>query len=186
MRKLALEELERHEYEEYHQKSKLPIVVVLDNIRSMYNVGAVFRTCDALLVKRLFLCGITAHPPHREIQKTAIGSTESVNWTSRNSAQEAAKELKNEGYKIIGVEQTNESKALSQFTPIIDQKYALIMGNEVEGLSDEVLKELDLALEIPQFGTKHSFNIAVSSGITIWHFAKPYIDQKGMIPGRLM
>lgn len=170
MRKLELEELDRLSYEAYHEKTKLPFVVVLDNIRSMYNVGAVFRTADAFLVSQLYLCGITATPPHREIQKTAIGATQSVNWEYRQSVGEACKDLKSAGYQLIGVEQTDESLPLHELTVSPDQSYALVMGNEVEGLHADVLPLLDAAVEIPQFGTKHSLNIAVSSGIVMWHF----------------
>lgn len=170
MRKLELEELDRLSYEAYWKKPKLPLVVVLDNIRSMYNVGAVFRTADAFLVSQLYLCGITAIPPHREIQKTAIGATQSVNWEYRHSVGEACKDLKSAGYQLIGVEQTDESLPLNEFSVSPSQSYALVMGNEVEGLQTDVLPLLDAAVEIPQFGTKHSLNIAVSSGIVMWHF----------------
>ena len=176
MRKLALEELNRDDYETYRQKPKLPVTVILDNIRSMYNVGAVFRTCDAFLVEQLLLCGITARPPHREIQKSAIGATESVEWQYYPSALEAVQTLKAQGYRIIGVEQTDESQELSEVAVDTTQPYALVMGNEVEGLSDEVIAALDEAIAIPQFGTKHSLNIAVSSGIVIWAYIKPFIQ----------
>jgi 23S rRNA (guanosine2251-2'-O)-methyltransferase len=170
MRKLELEELDRLSYEAYREKTKLPLVVVLDNIRSSYNVGAVFRTADAFLVSQLYLCGITATPPHREIQKTAIGATQSVNWEYRDSVEEACRDLKSAGYEIIGVEQTDESLPLNDFAVNHNHSYALVMGNEVEGLHTDILPFLDAAVEIPQFGTKHSLNIAVSSGIVMWHF----------------
>ena len=170
MRKLALEELNRLSYEAYHRQPKLPLVVVLDNLRSMYNVGAVFRTADAFLVQELHLCGITATPPHREIQKTAIGATQSVNWVYEASAADACEKLKRQGYRIVGVEQTDESQPLQAFEVDKATPYALVMGNEVEGLHQDVLPLLDAAVEIPQFGTKHSLNIAVSSGIVMWHF----------------
>lgn len=175
MRKLDLEELKRDDYETYRNKAKLPVCIVLDNIRSMYNVGAVFRTCDALLVEKLYLCGITAQPPHREIQKTAIGATESVDWTYYPIAKEAVQDLQHMGYKTVGVEQTNQSDSLIDNEVDTNEGYALIMGNEVEGLSEDLLPLLDQAIEIPQFGTKHSFNIAVSSGIVIWEFIQPFI-----------
>jgi len=175
MRKLELEELQRDDYETYRKKTKLPVIVVLDNIRSMYNVGAVFRTCDAFMVEQLYLCGITAKPPHREIQKTAIGATESVSWQYDASAQTSLEKLKNKGYRIIGVEQTNESIPLSAVKVDTQTPCALVMGNEVEGLSEEVLAYLDQAVEIPQFGTKHSLNISVSSGIVIWHYTAPFL-----------
>ncbi len=175
MRKLELEELKRDDYKTYRQKPKLPVTVVLDNIRSMYNVGAVFRTCDAFLVEKLYLCGITAKPPHREIQKTAIGATESVEWAYYDKAKEAVQTLKNQGYQIIGVEQTDESHSLSEISINADHAYALLMGNEVAGLSEDLLEDLDRVIAIPQFGTKHSLNIAVSSGIVIWEFVKPFL-----------
>lgn len=175
MHKLALEELNRASYDQYHQKQKLPIVVVLDNIRSMYNVGSVFRTCDAFLIEKLYLCGITAQPPHREIQKTAIGATESVEWEYNKSMKACIEQLKAAGYQIIGIEQTDESVDITKVTIKTDQKYALLFGNEVDGISDEIIHDLDMALEIPQFGTKHSLNISVSSGIAIWKYVEAFV-----------
>lgn len=175
MRKLELAELNRLEHEAYHQKPKLPVAVILDNIRSMYNVGAVFRTADAFLIEQLSLCGITATPPHREIQKTAIGATNSVAWSYHESVVEACQSWRAKGYQLIGIEQTDESQPLHQFRVAPDQPYALIMGNEVEGLHNDVLPLLDAAIEIPQFGTKHSLNIAVSSGIVMWHFLEGWM-----------
>lgn len=177
MRKLALEELNRASYDQYHQKQKLPIVVVLDNIRSMYNVGSVFRTCDAFLIEKLYLCGITAQPPHREIQKTAIGATESVEWEYNKSMKACIEQLKAAGYQIIGIEQTDESVDITKVTIKTDQKYALLFGNEVDGISDEIIHDLDMALEIPQFGTKHSLNISVSSGIAIWKYVEAFVGR---------
>lgn len=176
MRKLELDELNRLDYETYRTKPKLPVVVILDNIRSMYNVGSVFRTADAFRIQGLYLCGITATPPHREIQKTAIGATQSVEWVYKESVAEACQQVKAEEYQLVGVEQTDESQALQQFPVGIDQAYALVMGNEVEGLRAEVLPLLDAAVEIPQLGTKHSLNIAVSSGIALWHFVEGHLD----------
>ena len=175
MRKLALNELDRPNYGTYQTKPKYPIVVILDNIRSMYNVGAVFRTADAFLIQGLYLCGITATPPHREIQKTAIGATQSVAWEYRESVAEACETVKAQGYQLVGVEQTDESQPLHQFPINAEHGYALVMGNEVEGLQDDVLPLLNAAVEIPQFGTKHSLNIAVSSGIALWHFVEGYL-----------
>lgn len=175
MRKLELAELNRADYETYRQKAKLPLVIVLDNLRSMYNVGAVFRTADAFLVETIYLCGITATPPHREIQKTAIGATKSVDWVYHESVLKACEQLKESGYQLIGIEQTDESSALHHFQVDVNQDYALVMGNEVEGLQESVLPLLDAAIEIPQFGTKHSLNIGVSSGIAIWHFVEAYL-----------
>lgn len=175
MRKLELDELNRLDYDGYRAAPKLPLVVILDNIRSMYNVGSVFRTADAFRTQGLYLCGITATPPHREIQKTAIGATQSVEWTYKESVAEACQQVKAEGYQLIGVEQTDESVPLQQFSVETDQAYALVMGNEVDGLGEAVLPLLDAAVEIPQFGTKHSLNIAVSSGIAIWHFTESHL-----------
>ena len=175
MRKLELDELNRLDYETYKAKPKLPLVVILDNIRSMYNVGSVFRTADAFRTQGLYLCGITATPPHREIQKTAIGATQSVEWVYRESVAEACQQVKAEGYQLVGVEQTDESQPLQQFSVSTDQAYALVMGNEVEGLREAILPFLDAAVEIPQLGTKHSLNIAVSSGIAMWHFAQRHL-----------
>ncbi len=176
MRKLDIEELRRDDYQTYQNKTKLPVCIILDNIRSMYNVGAVFRTCDALLVEKLYLCGITAQPPHREINKTAIGATESVDWVYYQTPEEAVQDLKNWGYTVIGIEQTDQSISLINHKVDTNGQYALIMGNEVEGLSEDLLPMLDLAIEIPQFGTKHSFNLAVSAGIVTWEFVRPFTE----------
>ena len=186
MRKLELDELQRDDYEAYKQKAKLPVTVVLDNIRSMYNVGAVFRTCDAFLVEKLYLCGITARPPHREIHKTAIGATESVEWVYYSTAKEAVNNLKHQGYLIIGVEQTDESISLPDAPIDPTKSYALVMGNEVEGLSEELLEDLHSAVEIPQFGTKHSLNISVSSGIVIWHYVSYFIKAQDLAQQRFL
>ena len=175
MRKLKTTELNRVSIDEFKQLHKTPVTVVLDNVRSMLNVGSVFRTCDAFRVGRLILCGITAKPPHREITKSALGSTESVDWEYAESAQQAIEKLKESGKTIIVVEQTNKSVSIDQFMLKQDQEYALVFGNEVEGVSDKVIDQADFALEIPQFGTKHSLNISVSAGIVIWHFASKLI-----------
>jgi 23S rRNA (guanosine2251-2'-O)-methyltransferase len=172
MRKLKTYELGRPDVEEFLRKDKLPVVAVLDNVRSMLNVGSIFRTCDAFAVEKLILCGITGQPPHRDIQKTALGSTESVAWEYFQSVVEALKILKSEGYVLIGVEQTDESISLSNFQPEQGIKYAFLFGNEVEGLSDEALPLLDRAIEIPQSGTKHSLNVAVAAGIVVWQVAE--------------
>lgn len=170
MRKLKLKELNRKTVEEYKTVEKLPYVVVLDNIRSAMNVGSVFRTSDAFLVKKMYLTGITAQPPHREILKTAIGSTESVDWEYYSTVEECIQELKTLGYKIFGIEQTTHSIELSTIEIMQNESIALIFGNEVNGISDSILKELDGAIEIPQYGTKHSLNISVCAGICLWSF----------------
>ncbi|MBF2798754.1 RNA methyltransferase [Riemerella anatipestifer] len=172
-KKLKLEELGRIDIETFKKTSKTPLVVVLDNIRSMHNVGALFRTADAFLIEKIVLCGITPQPPHREIHKAALGATESVDWVYQKDISEAIKELKTQGYNIIGVEQTTDSISLSDFEINPNQKYALVLGNEVEGLSDEALPLYDNFIEIPQLGTKHSLNVSVCGGIVIWSFLKP-------------
>lgn len=175
MRKLKLEELGRISTSEFRAQEKIPIVVVLDNIRSAMNVGSFFRTSDAFKIERILLCGITAQPPHKEILKTAIGATQSVNWSYHENILKATEGLKVEGYKIVGIEQTTESISIADYSVQIDQKYAILFGNEVQGLSDELLPELDQAIEIPQFGTKHSLNVSVCGGIVLWHFVRPFL-----------
>lgn len=167
MKKLSMDELNRKSTEEFKQASKLPIVVVLDNVRSMNNVGSVFRTADAFLLEAIYLCGVTAKPPHREIQKTALGATETVNWKHFETTIEAVSTLKNEGYKIYAVEQANESVMLDKFIPA-SGKIALVFGNEITGVEQSVIDICDACIEIPQYGTKHSLNLAVSAGIVIW------------------
>ncbi|MDY3521615.1 RNA methyltransferase [Riemerella anatipestifer] len=174
-KKLKLEELGRIDIETFKKTSKTPLVVVLDNIRSMHNVGALFRTADAFLIEKIVLCGITPQPPHREIHKAALGATESVDWAYQKDISEAIKELKIQGYNIIGVEQTTDSISLSDFEINPNQKYALVLGNEVEGLSDEALSLYDSFIEIPQLGTKHSLNVSVCGGIVIWSFFKALV-----------
>ena len=172
VQKLKLEELGRIDVETFKQSSKTPLVVVLDNVRSMHNVGAVFRTADAFLVEKILLCGITPQPPHREIHKAALGATESVDWAYFESVTEALQRIKSEGYRVVGVEQTTGSQMITEFDFAKSQKYALVLGNEVEGISDEVLPLCDDFLEIPQQGTKHSLNVSVCGGIVMWEFFK--------------
>lgn len=171
MRKLKLEELGRLDQEAYQKKEKIPLVVVLDNIRSALNVGSVFRTGDAFAIEKIIICGISATPPNREITKTAIGATESVAWHYMEDIQKAVSQLKSEGYKIVGIEQTNQSVMLQDFQND-GSKLAIIFGNEVDGISDIVLDDLDICLEIPQYGTKHSLNVSVCAGIVLWELAK--------------
>jgi 23S rRNA (guanosine2251-2'-O)-methyltransferase len=170
MQKLKLDDLQRVSVSEFKAQEKLPVVVVLDNVRSMHNVGSVFRTGDGFSIERLYLCGITAQPPHREIEKTALGATQSVNWVHFPDTLAAVESLKQDGYRIIAIEQASGSIMLNNYLPQADEKYALIFGNEVNGVSDEVMKEIDECIEIPQFGTKHSFNIVISAGIVLWDF----------------
>jgi 23S rRNA (guanosine2251-2'-O)-methyltransferase len=170
LRKLKLDELNRVSVPEFKAQDKLPIAVILDNVRSMHNVGSIFRTCDGFAVEQICLCGITGQPPHREIEKTALGATQSINWHYFVDPLQAVEQLRNEGYTIIAIEQAEKSIMLNEFEPENDKKYALVFGNEVNGVSDEVMKSIDACIEIPQFGTKHSFNIVVSAGIVLWDF----------------
>lgn len=174
--KLKLEELGRINIEVFKKTKKNPIVVILDNVRSMHNVGSVFRTSDAFLVEKIFLVGITPQPPHREIQKAALGATESVDWEQRTNLKSLLTELKTLNYKIIGVEQTNNSQMISDFRVELNEKIALIFGNEVEGISDEILNDIDCFIELPQYGTKHSLNVSVCAGIVIWEMMNKQKD----------
>lgn len=168
MRKLLNSELGRKSVEEFRNSAKNPFVIVLDNVRSQANVGSIFRTADAFLARAVFLCGITATPPHREIQKTALGATESVAWKYFPGTSDAILLLKEEGYTIVAVEQAEGSTYLDRFKPDPEKKYALVFGHEINGVDQSVLDQCDLCIEIPQYGTKHSFNIAVSAGIVLW------------------
>ena len=172
MRKLKLQELNRISPEEYQSTDKLPIVVVLDNIRSLNNVGSAFRTSDALLVEKIYLVGITGTPPHRDIHKTALGAQDIVEWEHVEDISELITRLKTEGYTIASVEQAEGSTALQDFAPSSNEKLALIFGNEVNGVSDEAIAASDICLEIPQFGTKHSFNVSVTMGIVLWEVVR--------------
>ena len=169
MRKLKNSELNRPSLEEFKRLLKIPIVIVLDNIRSLNNIGSIFRTGDAFRIECLHLCGITGTPPHRDIQKTALGATESLKWIYFENILDSIASLKKQHYKIVAVEQIDTSIDLTDFRPVLSDKYALVFGNEIKGISDEVLDFVDLGIEIPQFGTKHSFNVAVSAGIVLWH-----------------
>ena len=174
MRKLKLEELGRLSPEEYREREKLPVVLVLDSVRSGLNVGSIFRTADAFGLEKLVLCGITAQPPHREILKTAIGATETVAWSYEEEVVMALRTLKTKGYKILGVEQTDVSLPLQQVSWEPGASIALVLGNEVDGIQQAGLPMLDGAIEIPQFGTKHSLNVAVCAGIVVWDLVKAY------------
>ena len=168
--KLKLDELNRATVAEFKEQEKLPIAVVLDNVRSMHNIGSIFRTSDGFAVEQVCLCGITAQPPHREIEKTALGATQSVSWVYYEDPVQAIDHLRSKGYRIIAIEQAENSIMLNTFSPTPNEKYALIFGNVVNGVSDEVMQKIDACIEIPQFGTKHSFNIVVSAGIVLWDF----------------
>ncbi len=179
MRKLKNEELGRLTVEEFHESEKTPIAIVLDNVRSANNVGSVFRSSDCLGAERILLCGITATPPNKDINKTALGATESVDWQYFTTTIEAIAQLRADGYTIISVEQAEGSIALQDFKPEDGKKYALIFGHEVNGVAQEVVNASDGCIEIPQVGTKHSFNISVSAGIVMWDvFAKTRYNAK--------
>jgi len=168
MRKLLNDELDRLSLEEFKKVEKIPVWVVLDNVRSLNNIGSVFRTADAFRLEGIFLCGITATPPHREIHKTALGATESVRWEYREKTMEAISELKMKGCRILAVEQAEGAVMLDQVQLSGGQKYALVFGHEIRGVEQQVVDMSDLCIEIPQFGTKHSLNISVAAGIVIW------------------
>jgi len=168
MRKLRNEELGRKSVRDFRKAAKLPVVIVLDNVRSFHNVGSVFRSADAFLIEGVFLCGITAKPPHRDINKTALGATESVAWQYFTETFEALKRLMRDNYELVAVEQTEGSIALDAFSPEINKKYALVFGHEVNGVSQKVIDLCNTSLEIPQTGTKHSLNISVSVGVVLW------------------
>jgi tRNA G18 (ribose-2'-O)-methylase SpoU len=172
MRKLLNSELGRKSLEQFRTSKKAPIIIVLDNVRSQSNIGSIFRTADAFLTEAIYLCGITSSPPHREIQKTALGATESVNWKYFERTFDAITLLRSEGYKIIGIEQVEGSVELQDFVAGEGEKYVLIFGHEVYGVDEDLINLCDLCIEIPQFGTKHSFNIAVSVGIVLWEINK--------------
>ena len=181
MRKVRTIEMHRLTVDEFHQAEKLSLVVVLDNVRSMYNVGSVFRTSDAFRVEAVYLCGITSTPPSAEIHKTALGAEDSVAWRQFADARQAVDELRAAGYEVYSVEQVHGSTPLQDFKPVPHKKYAVVLGNEVKGVQQEVVDASDGCLEIPQFGTKHSMNVSVTAGIIIWHFAQQLISNGGGI-----
>lgn len=168
MRKLANDELERLNPEAFREAEKSPVIILLDNVRSMNNVGSVFRTADAFLVEKIILCGYTPQPPHRDIQKTALGATETVAWEHAPDTLSAVKKLQQEGWTVYAVEQAEQSIMLQHFVPQVNHKTALVFGNEVEGVQQEVVSACNGCIEIPQYGSKHSFNIAVAAGIVVW------------------
>lgn len=170
-----MDELERMSPIEFKQSEKLPIVVVLDEVRSMHNVGSVFRTSDGFLIESIYLCGLTPQPPHRDIQKTALGATETVAWKHVTSTQQAIDELKQKGFTVIAIEQVHNSIPLHQFKIDKSKKYAIVFGHEVNGVQEEIINQCDFSIEIPQLGSKHSLNISVSAGMVIWEMAKWYL-----------
>ena len=175
-RKLKTKELKRLNVEEFKEIDKFPIVVVLDSIRSLHNVGSIFRTSDALKIEKVILCGLTACPPHKEIHKTALGATETVSWEYFENVIEAVDSLKEEGYTLIAAEQAEETILLQDLNKKSHSKMAFIFGNEVFGVNQEVISKSDFVLEIPQFGTKHSFNVAVSAGLILWEAVRPKLS----------
>jgi len=183
MRKIRTIEMQRLSVEEFKKAEKMPLVVILDDVRSMHNVGSVFRTADSFRVSEVVLCGITGRPPHAELHKTALGAEDSVDWRYFETALEAVKVLKEEGYTIYSVEQVEHSTKLPNFEIETERKYAVVFGNEVKGVHQEVVDASDGCLEIPQLGTKHSLNVSVTAGIVIYHFARemtflPLLGQK--------
>lgn len=178
MKKLKLEELGRISVDEFKQAAKIPVCVVLDNVRSLHNVGSAFRTCDAFKIQKIYLTGITGTPPHREIEKTALGATSSVDWQYEEKTSHVLKNLKEQGYIVIAIEQTSESQSLETFLPEDNKKYCLVFGNEVHGVSDDAITLSDTAIEIPQAGTKHSLNISVCLGIVAWEFFRKLMIER--------
>lgn len=166
--KLSMQQLGRISVDEYKSSEKSPLIIIADNVRSMHNVGSIFRTSDAFLVEKIYLCGITPTPPHREIQKTALGATESVDWQYAENTLDVINQLKKEGWTILALEQTTNSVMLDELKVEKGEKIAIVLGNEVDGVNQEVINLCHKAVEIPQFGTKHSFNVSVSCGIMLW------------------
>ncbi|HFS67127.1 MAG TPA: TrmH family RNA methyltransferase [Flavobacteriia bacterium] len=172
MKKLKNSELNRIDVPTFKQTNKTPLIIVLDNIRSLNNIGSVFRTSDAFLIEKIYLCGITATPPHKDIHKTALGATESVTWEYVPETFDIVKKLQNEGVLVASIEQADKSIMLQDFTIESNKKYAIVMGNEVKGVQQDVVNQSDYCIEIPQYGTKHSLNISVATGIVIWDLFK--------------
>ena len=170
MRKLKNEELNRKSVKDFRVSKKMPLIIILDNVRSLNNIGSVFRTADAFLIERIYLCGITASPPHKDIHKTALGATENVLWEYVHSTADIVQKIQTEGVSVWPIEQTEDSTSLDIFQPEPNKSYAFVLGNEVRGVSQEVIDICNKALEIPQFGTKHSLNISVATGLVIWDF----------------
>ena len=177
MRKLRTIEMQRLSIDEFHEAKKLPLTVVLDDVRSLYNVGSVFRSSDAFRVEAVYLCGITATPPHPEIHKTALGGEDSVAWRYFNTATEAVQSLHDDGVTVYSIEQVEGSTKLQNLQLDTDKRYAVVLGNEVKGVHQEVVDMSDGCLEIPQFGTKHSLNVSVTAGMVIWEVAKRFINK---------
>ena len=177
MRKLRTIEMQRLSVDEFHEAAKLPLIVVLDDVRSLHNVGSVFRSADAFRVEAVYLCGITATPPHPEIHKTALGGEDSVAWRYFPTATEAIESLHNDGFFVYSIEQVEGSTKLQNLQLDTDRRYAIVLGNEVKGVHQEVVDMSDGCLEIPQFGTKHSLNVSVTAGMVIWEVAKKFLSK---------
>lgn len=175
-KKLKLWELKRASEEEFRQQEKFPLILILDDIRSLNNIGSFFRSADAFNVEKIYLCGITAQPPHKEIHKTALGASETVAWEHRKSIADLIKELKSQGTLVASIEQSEQTVLLQDIVKLPKRRTALIFGNEVDGVNQEAINLSDCVIEIPQFGTKHSLNVSVCAGVVLWEFAKRYIS----------
>ncbi|MGN6293447.1 MAG: RNA methyltransferase [Chitinophagaceae bacterium] len=178
MRKLSMEELGRKSVEEFRQSEKTPIIVVLENIRSAYNVGSVFRTADAFLVEAIYIIGYSAKPPHKEIKKTALGAEETVNWRHFSTTTEAISQLREDGYTIYAIEQAEGSRALQTLSPVSGEKIAMVLGNEVTGVEQSTIHLCDACVEIPQLGMKHSLNIATAAGVVLWELVRRRLKEE--------
>jgi 23S rRNA (guanosine2251-2'-O)-methyltransferase len=174
-RKLKLWELDRVDEQAFKSQEKFPLIIILNDIRSLNNIGSFFRTADAFNVEKVYLCGITAQPPHREIHKTALGATDTIDWEYRQDINALISELKQEGIAVCSIEQAEKTVLLHEISALKDSKFALVFGNEVDGVDQSVIDESNYIIEIPQFGTKHSLNVSVCAGIVLWEFAKKYI-----------
>jgi tRNA G18 (ribose-2'-O)-methylase SpoU len=175
MRKLKNSELDRKTVQEFKAATKIPLIVVLDNIRSLNNIGSVFRTADAFLIEKIYLCGITATPPHKDIHKTALGATESMDWEYVENTIDVVEKLKKDNFEIYAIEQAEQATQLNDFNIDKNKKYAFVFGNEVKGVQQKVVDSCNGVLEIPQLGTKHSLNISVSAGVCLWDFVSKYV-----------
>lgn len=175
-RKLKLWELDRVDEQAFKSQDKFPLIIILNDIRSLNNIGSFFRTADAFNVEKVYLCGITAQPPHREIHKTALGATDTIDWEYRQDIHSLVSELKQEGIAVCSIEQAEKTVLLHEISNLTDSKFALVFGNEVDGVDQSVIDESNYIIEIPQFGTKHSLNVSVCAGIVLWEFAKKYIS----------
>jgi len=184
MNKLSMAELNRKSVDEFRRSEKLPVIVVLENIRSMHNVGSVFRSADAFLIEAIYICGYTARPPRKEIEKTALGATETVEWKYFSTTMEAIENLKQNNYKLFAIEQADKSIPLNRYYEIDADKVALVFGNEVTGVENEIISLCDVCIEIPQFGTKHSLNISVAAGIVLWEVVRTMIYNKEKVECR--